>query len=235
MEKLFNNLKSQYKRSIILTIVIISIIFISVLIPSIIFRNFIPVLVLCIAILFLIILIFRVFMIGFNDKKLKLINDTLNEIGSTYNLEFNYRKAQSFEDFQKLDIATISEYFYISGCIDIKKDNKSIYSYTVKFNADKRQRVIGRMIVANLEEAPTYKESDVSSILLKNATFLKKVKVEGNKVYIFMSTLLSNKDSIMYSIEPQDFKTYSDYSNRIQKEFDLYEYILNGVKDKEII
>ena len=50
--------------------------------------------------------------------------------------------------------------------------------------------------------------------------------IKDETLYIYVASYQFNKDARIVSFDPLDFSTYEDYKNRIRKEFELYDKLL---------
>ena len=173
----------------------------------------------CFALLYLFffpILIF-LFNIGFDGRKTEIIEKTVNQ-----NLEepfkFSLYKAIGGKEIEVLKLNEISNYYSVSAVYEASNDDKKFISYCVKFVGPKKKRYVGKII--HIE--------GISNVNLPKNDFLyqeneyKKIKSIHNDFYLFVAKEYKKKNYINYSLEPLDFKTYSDYEKRVRKEISFY-------------
>lgn len=172
-------------------------------------------------------IIFRLAMIGFNDKKSKLINDTLSLFLKPEEYKFSYYKALSLDDLVSLKVDDRAQFFYISSVLNAVIDNAKIESYAVNFvNLDKKH-INGRVIKLQFDKDIHFSDSDVTLGIFKNLDYINKVLINNKELLLFLSGYNKNKPSRIISFEPQDFNNYENYQNRIKKEIELYQHIIN--------
>ena len=136
-------------------------------------------------------------------------------------LILSYGKVEGNE-IEVLKINEYATYFSISNIVRFKNDTKELLAYTVKFEAGKK-RVVGKVIRVDYDMVPS---KNISNSYLKNANYLKKIKVVENSLYIFVSDYMKNKTSKLYSLEVLDYKTYQDIKDRVDKELSFLNELL---------
>lgn len=168
-----------------------------------------------------------VFLVGknkFEEKKIALIEQALLSIDET--IQYKYQEQTTIDDFLTLDITNLTDYFFLSHFIKKEYDRASFISYGVRFRTNDKKSVVGRFIKINFDECNLKKE-DITGAFLKNATYLKKVLIKNNSVYIFVTSYQKDKVSRMFSLEPHDFKSLNLYLERIKMEIDFIEKIIS--------
>lgn len=217
MEDKFNKLKNGLKLKIALAFVITTIF--AALFLTLGIKNKNGILYMCFALSYLFIFPILIFLfnIGFDGIKTEIIEKTVNQ-----NLEepfkFSLYKAIGGKEIEVLKLNEISNYYSVSAVYEASNDDKKFISYCVKFVGPKKKRYVGKII--HIE--------GISNVNLPKNDFLyqeneyKKIKSIHNDFYLFVAKEYKKKNYINYSLEPLDFKTYSDYEKRVRKEISFY-------------
>lgn len=221
MEQSFNKIKKEFKIKLIISIILYVLVTALFLVFSIIYKKIYFYLLTLGSFLILLPILILVFNLGFNRKRDILLENILNE-ENKYGFDIKLYGKVEGDEIEVLKLYDYSQYFSISNIISFKSQDKELLAYTVKFEAGKK-RVVGKVIRVDYDHAPS---NNIKNSYLKNANYLKKIKVVENSLYIFVSDYMKNKTSKAYSLEVLDYKTYQEIKDRVDKELEFLNELL---------
>lgn len=213
MEQRFNKLVKEFKIKLIIAILVFIIVSCLLLALSIIYKKLYLYAITFGCFLVLLPILILLFNIGFNKKKDDVLTGILNE-ENCYGFDIKLYGKVEGKEVEILKLYDYAQFFSISNIISYKNDTRELLAYTVKFEVGKK-RVVGKVIRVDYDSKPN---KEISDSYLKNANYLKRIKVVDNSLYIFVSDYMKNKTSKAYSLEILDYKTYNDIKNRVDKE-----------------
>lgn len=158
------------------------------------------------------------------NSKAKIATRAVRDINEEYT--FSYFKSHDIKDLEEADVSYLSSYFIISATLEFENEIGKITSYSTNFKGIKNKSVVGRLIKIEYKDYIKFEYNDISSIFLKKADYHKKIMIKDETLYIYVASYQFNKDARIVSFDPLDFSTYEDYKNRIRKEFELYDKLL---------
>ena len=221
MEERFNKLKNGLKIKIGLAFIITTALAALFLILGIMKKSGILYMCFALSYLFIFPILIFLFNIGFDGKKTSLIIDSVND-NLSEDIKFTLYKAVEGKEIDVLKLNEISNYFSVSSIFESSIDDKSFISYCVKFVGPKKKRYVGKIIHVK----------GINNFILPQNDYIygeneyKKTKLIHDDFYLFVAREYKKKNYINYSLEPLDFKTYSDYEQRIRKEISFYQELL---------
>ena len=221
MEERFNKLKNGLKLKIGLAFIITTALAALFLILGIMKKSGILYMCFALSYLFIFPILIFLFNIGFDGKKTSFIIDSVND-NLSEDIKFTLYKAVEGKEIDVLKLNEISNYFSVSSIFESSIDDKSFISYCVKFVGPKKKRYVGKIIHVK----------GINNFILPQNDYIygeneyKKTKLIHDDFYLFVAREYKKKNYINYSLEPLDFKTYSDYEQRIRKEISFYQELL---------